>query len=164
MPDPTPAAPRRAPRDLLLGLVLLSLAAGGIVWFARRPVEAPARPPESEELLSGTLALRTGEIFAGRLRVVEPARLEIRIDLPAGSPAVIEASFGPPGPVEASPTDGPDAETAVRWSVKAGDAPRVETVFAYGLYVLRLEAPTRSDDAMTAAQTAHVRVRALPAR
>jgi hypothetical protein len=91
-----------------------------------------------------------------RLRVRTPSVVEVTIEPPAG--VVVEAVLGPPGPVEASPVDAPDAATAVAWSTKAGDPPRREVVLAAGLLVLRVAARDG------AAVSAGVRVRALPPR
>lgn len=160
-PSPSPAAPTRSRNDLLLGLALLALAAAGIAWFARR-AEPLARPAASDVLLEGTFSLGDGS-FSQRIRVNEPARLEIRIDPRRGD--ALEAWFGPPGPVEASPVDTPDFARAVHWNVKAGDAPRVEAVLAYGLYVLRVaRAPGADSLLLPGPASARVVVRALPVR
>lgn len=161
-PSPSPAAPTRSSNDLFLGLALLAVAAAGIAWFARRDPEPLARPAASDVLLEGTFSLGNGP-FSQRIRVNEPARLEIRIDPRPGD--ALEAWFGPPGPVEASPVDTPDPARAVHWNVKAGDAPRVEAVLAYGLYVLRVaRAPGADSLLLPGPASARVVVRALPVR
>lgn len=165
MSTPSSVVARRAPKDLVVGLLLLALAAGGVAWLALRSPVPPARPAASDVLLEGTFPLEGGGL-SRRVRVKEAARLEIRVDAPPGE--TLRCAFGPPGPVEAAPIDLPDPSRTARWEVTAGAPPHVETVLAYGLYVLRVDRVLGADSHLrpdsAAAPSARVVVRALPVR
>ena len=153
-PAPLPSPSKRS-AAVVTALLLVAAAVGGYALY-RRSSTPPPRPVAGDLLVEGAVDVPAAGA-ARRFRVKKPCQVEVRVDLPAGT--AVRVSFGVPGPVEASPGDGPDAAAAVRWTVKAGDAPHTEVVDAPGLYVLRLE-----PEAAVAVRGVALTVRTLPAR